>query len=221
MTSCGTSCQSDGQPTMPPHLPYLVTLVLLVPTLCLCQTGGQFDTCRSEGGPGLEFYACQPSPANMKEVMQIRVDPPGITCGNPPQRFCTLVSHTHINAQMNTHPNIHLNTTPEHTPEYTPEHTIRHSEDMGCHPEDWHLMYPILKHKAYVTMVKKMSHGTQTQCVFSFSDFLSLTLSVSLTVFWSLTLSLSSPAVRMAAAKSLSSPIFLKVAHGECWLSVN
>ncbi|KAM9810466.1 netrin-G2-like [Neosynchiropus ocellatus] len=26
----------------------------------------------------------------MKEVMQIRVDPPGITCGNPPERFCTL-----------------------------------------------------------------------------------------------------------------------------------
>ncbi|XP_068559600.1 netrin-G2 [Cebidichthys violaceus] len=54
----------------------------------------QFDVCRSlrgsEAGPGWEFYSCQPSPANMKEVMQIRVDPPGITCGNPPERFCTL-----------------------------------------------------------------------------------------------------------------------------------
>ncbi|XP_034396571.1 netrin-G2-like [Cyclopterus lumpus] len=58
------------------------------------QTSGQFDVCRSlrgsEAGPGWEFYPCQPLPANMKEVMQIRVDPPGITCGNPPERFCTL-----------------------------------------------------------------------------------------------------------------------------------
>ncbi|KAM9858671.1 netrin-G2-like [Aulostomus maculatus] len=44
----------------------------------------------SEAGPGWEFYACQPPPSNMKEMMQIRVDPPGITCGNPPERFCTL-----------------------------------------------------------------------------------------------------------------------------------
>ncbi|XP_026044134.1 netrin-G2-like isoform X4 [Astatotilapia calliptera] len=52
----------------------------------------QFDVCRSLRGSkaGPEFYACQPPPTNMKEVMQIRVDPPGITCGNPPERFCTL-----------------------------------------------------------------------------------------------------------------------------------
>ncbi|CAI5649049.1 uncharacterized protein ntng2a [Oreochromis niloticus] len=52
----------------------------------------QFDVCRSLHGSkaGPEFYACQPPPTNMKEVMQIRVDPPGITCGNPPERFCTL-----------------------------------------------------------------------------------------------------------------------------------
>ncbi|XP_063344974.1 mucin-2 isoform X2 [Pelmatolapia mariae] len=52
----------------------------------------QFDVCRSLRGSkaGPEFNACQPPPTNMKEVMQIRVDPPGITCGNPPERFCTL-----------------------------------------------------------------------------------------------------------------------------------
>uniref|UniRef100_A0A669BAD2 Netrin G2 n=1 Tax=Oreochromis niloticus TaxID=8128 RepID=A0A669BAD2_ORENI len=48
-------------------------------TLCFCSSTA-----------GLWFYACQPPPTNMKEVMQIRVDPPGITCGNPPERFCTL-----------------------------------------------------------------------------------------------------------------------------------
>lgn len=74
--------------------PTITTVLLFLPLLAQ----GQFDVCRSlrdsEGGPGWEFYACQPSPSNMKEVMQIRVDPPGITCGNPPERFCTLVSDT-------------------------------------------------------------------------------------------------------------------------------
>ncbi|KAM4745946.1 uncharacterized protein ntng2a isoform 2-T2 [Anableps anableps] len=49
-----------------------------------------FDTCSSGVGPGWRFLPCQPPPTNMKEFMQIRVDPPGITCGNPPERFCTL-----------------------------------------------------------------------------------------------------------------------------------
>ncbi|XP_045892038.1 netrin-G2 isoform X2 [Micropterus dolomieu] len=75
-------------------LPHLLPLLLVLPSLGRCQTGGQFDVCRSlrgsEAGPGWEFYSCQPPAANMKEVMQIRVDPPGITCGNPPERFCTL-----------------------------------------------------------------------------------------------------------------------------------
>nr|XP_020496428.1 netrin-G2-like [Labrus bergylta] len=77
-----------------PPLPCLLCLTLLLPSLGWCQTGGQFNVCRSlrvsEAGPGWELYACQPPPANMKEVMQIKVDPPGITCGNPPERFCTL-----------------------------------------------------------------------------------------------------------------------------------
>eukprot|EP00063_Salmo_salar_P041468 XP_014016303.1 PREDICTED: netrin-G2 isoform X2 [Salmo salar] len=57
-------------------------------------TLGQYDICKSlvstDNGPTWEFYACQPKPMAMKEFMQIRVDPPGITCGNPPERFCTL-----------------------------------------------------------------------------------------------------------------------------------
>lgn len=76
--------------------PSITAVLLLLPLLAQ----GQFDVCQSlrdsEGGPGWEFYACQPPPSNMKEVMQIRVDPPGITCGNPPERFCTLVSDTHL-----------------------------------------------------------------------------------------------------------------------------
>ncbi|XP_056134050.1 netrin-G2 [Lampris incognitus] len=68
----------------------LLTLVLLPLVAVECQ----YDRCgsllSSEAGPGWQFYACQPQPTNMKEFMQIRVDPPGITCGNPPERFCTL-----------------------------------------------------------------------------------------------------------------------------------
>ncbi|XP_018608066.1 netrin-G2 isoform X3 [Scleropages formosus] len=57
-------------------------------------TLGQYDICKSlvstDDGPIWEFYACQPKPMPMKEYMKIKVDPPGITCGDPPERFCTL-----------------------------------------------------------------------------------------------------------------------------------
>ncbi|XP_076860234.1 netrin-G2 isoform X2 [Brachyhypopomus gauderio] len=57
-------------------------------------TLGQYDICKSlvstDDGPTWELYACQPRPMAMKDFMQIRVDPPDITCGNPPQLFCTL-----------------------------------------------------------------------------------------------------------------------------------
>jgi len=81
------------------HLLILLIVHLLCLSACWSQISSQFDICRSlrnsEAGPGWEFYACQPPPTNMKEFMQIRVDPPGITCGNPPERFCTLVSLIH------------------------------------------------------------------------------------------------------------------------------
>uniref|UniRef100_A0A3P9PR04 Netrin G2 n=1 Tax=Poecilia reticulata TaxID=8081 RepID=A0A3P9PR04_POERE len=51
---------------------------------------GPLDACSLGAGPGRQALPCQPPPTNMKEFMQIRVDPPGITCGNPPERFCTL-----------------------------------------------------------------------------------------------------------------------------------
>ncbi|XP_073724174.1 netrin-G2 isoform X2 [Misgurnus anguillicaudatus] len=61
---------------------------------CIILTLGQYDICKSlvstDDGPTWENYACQPKPMSMKEYMQIRVEPPDITCGNPPERFCTL-----------------------------------------------------------------------------------------------------------------------------------
>uniref|UniRef100_A0A4W4H371 Netrin-G2 n=1 Tax=Electrophorus electricus TaxID=8005 RepID=A0A4W4H371_ELEEL len=57
-------------------------------------TLGQYDICKSlvstDDGPTWEYYACQPRPMAMKDFMQIRVSPSDITCGNPPQLFCTL-----------------------------------------------------------------------------------------------------------------------------------
>ncbi|XP_036000123.1 netrin-G2 isoform X6 [Fundulus heteroclitus] len=72
-------------PCWPPHI--FILLIISLP-LCSSQLSSSFDTCSS--GPGWQFFPCLPPPTNMKEFMQIRVDPPGITCGNPPERFCTL-----------------------------------------------------------------------------------------------------------------------------------
>ncbi|XP_029921532.1 uncharacterized protein ntng2b isoform X46 [Myripristis murdjan] len=61
---------------------------------CLASTLGQYELCKSlvstDDGSVWEHYACQPKAASMKDYMRIKVDPPGITCGNPPEKFCTL-----------------------------------------------------------------------------------------------------------------------------------
>ncbi|XP_024155157.1 netrin-G2 [Oryzias melastigma] len=72
----------------------LLQAVILLLLRYLASTLGQYDLCKSlvstDDGSVWEHYACQPSPASMKDHMRIKVDPPGITCGNPPERFCTL-----------------------------------------------------------------------------------------------------------------------------------
>ncbi|XP_071621949.1 netrin-G2 isoform X5 [Heliangelus exortis] len=60
---------------------------------CLPVAMGQYDICKSwvttDDGPSWEFYACQPKAMRMKDYVTVRVDPAGITCGDPPERFCT------------------------------------------------------------------------------------------------------------------------------------
>uniref|UniRef100_A0A8C1XA08 Netrin g2b n=1 Tax=Cyprinus carpio TaxID=7962 RepID=A0A8C1XA08_CYPCA len=60
----------------------------------LARARGQYDLCKSlvstDEGAVWEHYACQPKAQAMKEYMRIHVEPPGVTCGNPPERFCTL-----------------------------------------------------------------------------------------------------------------------------------
>lgn len=74
----------------------LLQVVFLLLLHCLASTLGQYELCKSlvstDEGSVWEQYACQPKSASMKDYMRIKVDPPGITCGNPPERFCTLVS---------------------------------------------------------------------------------------------------------------------------------
>ncbi|XP_061208707.1 netrin-G2 isoform X1 [Neopsephotus bourkii] len=68
---------------------YLVALL----SHCLPLAMGQYDICKSwvttDDGPSWEFYACQPKAMRMKDYVTVRVDPAGITCGDPPERFCT------------------------------------------------------------------------------------------------------------------------------------
>ncbi|XP_044030286.1 mucin-12 isoform X9 [Siniperca chuatsi] len=72
----------------------LLQAVFLLLLHCLASTLGQYELCKSlvstDEGSVWEQYACQPKSASMKDYMRIKVDPPGITCGNPPERFCTL-----------------------------------------------------------------------------------------------------------------------------------
>uniref|UniRef100_A0A3Q3NBU5 Netrin-G2 n=1 Tax=Labrus bergylta TaxID=56723 RepID=A0A3Q3NBU5_9LABR len=72
----------------------LLQAVFLLLLHCLASTLGQYELCKSlvstDEGSVWEQYACQPKQASMKDHMRIKVDPPGITCGNPPERFCTL-----------------------------------------------------------------------------------------------------------------------------------
>ncbi|KAM8828083.1 uncharacterized protein ntng2b isoform 4-T4 [Spinachia spinachia] len=72
----------------------LLQAVCLLLLHCLASTLGQYELCKSlvstDEGSVWEQYACQPKTASMRDYMRIKVDPPGITCGNPPERFCTL-----------------------------------------------------------------------------------------------------------------------------------
>ncbi|XP_053775444.1 netrin-G2 isoform X2 [Desmodus rotundus] len=66
-------------------------LALLLP--CLPLASGDYDICKSwvtsEEGPTWEFYACQPKVMRLKDYVKVKVEPLGITCGDPPERFCS------------------------------------------------------------------------------------------------------------------------------------
>ena len=63
---------------------------------CLALASGDYDICKSwvttDEGPTWEFYACQPKVMRLKDYVKVKVEPSGITCGDPPERFCSHVS---------------------------------------------------------------------------------------------------------------------------------
>ncbi|XP_021117498.1 netrin-G2 isoform X2 [Heterocephalus glaber] len=67
----------------------------LLPLLlhCLAPASGDYDICKSwvttDEGPTWEFYACQPKVMRLKDYVKVKVEPKGITCGDPPERFCS------------------------------------------------------------------------------------------------------------------------------------
>ncbi|XP_013362195.1 PREDICTED: netrin-G2 [Chinchilla lanigera] len=67
----------------------------LLPLLlhCLTLASSDYDICKSwvttDEGPTWEFYACQPKVMRLKDYVKVKVEPKGITCGDPPERFCS------------------------------------------------------------------------------------------------------------------------------------
>lgn len=57
---------------------------------------GHYDVCKSqvytEEGLTWDYMACQPEAADMTQFLKVTLDPPNITCGDPPETYCTLVS---------------------------------------------------------------------------------------------------------------------------------
>ena len=57
---------------------------------------GHYDVCKSQifSDEGLtwDYTACQPEAADMTHYLKVTLDPPNITCGDPPETYCALVS---------------------------------------------------------------------------------------------------------------------------------
>ncbi|XP_036604119.1 netrin-G2 [Trichosurus vulpecula] len=77
----------------PPPPPAVMLLLVSLLMHCLPLAVGDYDICKSwvttDEGPSWEFYACQPKAMSMKDYATVKVEPAGITCGDPPERFCT------------------------------------------------------------------------------------------------------------------------------------
>ena len=57
---------------------------------------GHYDVCKSQvytdEGLTWDYMACQPEAADMTKHLKVTLDPPNITCGDPPETYCALVS---------------------------------------------------------------------------------------------------------------------------------
>ncbi|XP_032359583.1 netrin-G1 isoform X8 [Etheostoma spectabile] len=55
---------------------------------------GHYDVCKSkiysDEGLTWDYMACQPEAADMTQFLKVSLDPPNITCGDPPETYCAL-----------------------------------------------------------------------------------------------------------------------------------
>ncbi|XP_018608838.1 netrin-G1 isoform X2 [Scleropages formosus] len=55
---------------------------------------GHYDVCKSQvytdDGLTWDFMACQPEATDMTKYLKVTLDPPNITCGDPPETYCAL-----------------------------------------------------------------------------------------------------------------------------------
>ncbi|CAL9697707.1 unnamed protein product [Knipowitschia caucasica] len=55
---------------------------------------GHYDVCKSQvytdEGLTWDYMACQPEAADMTQFLKVTLDPPNITCGDPPETYCAL-----------------------------------------------------------------------------------------------------------------------------------
>ncbi|CAG07151.1 unnamed protein product [Tetraodon nigroviridis] len=56
---------------------------------------GHYDVCKSqiytEEGLAWDYMACQPEATDMTKYLRVTLDPPNITCGDPPETYCALL----------------------------------------------------------------------------------------------------------------------------------
>ncbi|XP_035491256.1 netrin-G1-like isoform X2 [Scophthalmus maximus] len=55
---------------------------------------GHYDVCKSqiytEEGLAWDYMACQPEATDMTKYLRVALDPPNVTCGDPPETYCAL-----------------------------------------------------------------------------------------------------------------------------------
>uniref|UniRef100_A0A8D2APJ5 Netrin G1 n=1 Tax=Sciurus vulgaris TaxID=55149 RepID=A0A8D2APJ5_SCIVU len=55
---------------------------------------GHYDVCKTqiytEEGKVWDYMACQPESTDMTKYLKVKLDPPDITCGDPPESFCAM-----------------------------------------------------------------------------------------------------------------------------------
>ncbi|XP_070960732.1 netrin-G1 [Oncorhynchus clarkii lewisi] len=81
------------------HFPLLLTLQALWASVCQTMqhypaAWGHYDVCKSQvytdEGLTWDYMACQPEAMDMTKYLKVTVDPPNITCGDPPETYCAL-----------------------------------------------------------------------------------------------------------------------------------